>query len=258
MRPEQEREYVEYVSVRLPRLHRLAYLLCADAHQADDIVQAALTSLYLGWRRASKADSLDAYVNRIVVRRYLDEKRRRWSRVLLGDALPDVPAADGAGGIEQRDELVNALRALPEGQRAVLVLRFLGDLSVEATAEALGCSAGNVKSQSSRGLATLRGVLQRDASGRGAFGRSGRGDSGRDTGERGVSGHDTREREASGHSARSDSGGDTGERGVPGRSGRDTGERGASGYSGRDAPERDAVDRGTWETGRLRSAERKA
>jgi RNA polymerase sigma-70 factor (sigma-E family) len=240
MRPEQEREYVEYVSVRLPRLHRLAYLLCADAHQADDIVQAALTSLYLGWRRASKADSLDAYVNRIVVRRYLDEKRRRWSRVLLGDALPDVPAADGAGGIEQRDELVNALRALPEGQRAVLVLRFLGDLSVEATAEALGCSAGNVKSQSSRGLATLRGVLQRDASGRGTLGR---GDSGRDTRE---------------HSGR-----DTGERGVPGRSGRDTRERGASGHSrrgdsGRDNPERDAVDRGTWETGRLRSAERKA
>ncbi|WP_433301575.1 SigE family RNA polymerase sigma factor [Actinoplanes sp. CA-030573] len=158
MRPDHEREYVEYVSVRLPRLHRLAYLLCSDAHQADDIVQAAMTSLYLSWKRARRADNLDAYVHRIVVRRYLDERRRRWSKVLLGDAVPEI-ATGGEHAIEARDELVTALRSLPKGQRAVLVLRFLGDLSVEATAEALGCSVGNVKSQSSRGLATLRGLL---------------------------------------------------------------------------------------------------
>jgi RNA polymerase sigma-70 factor (sigma-E family) len=133
----------------------MAYLLCSDRHQADDIVQATLTSLYVHWRRASAADNLDAYVHRILLRRYLDERRRRWSRVLLGDALPDLPAP-ATGGVEDRDTLVTALRALPKGQRAVIVLRFLEDLSVEATAEALGCSVGNVKSQTSRGLATLR------------------------------------------------------------------------------------------------------
>ena len=158
MRPEHEREYVEYVAGRLPRLHRLAYLLCSDAHQADDIVQAALTSLYLNWRRASRADNLDAYVHRILVRRYLDEKRRRWSRVLLGDAMPELPTGDDHA-VEERDELVAALRSLLKGQRAVLVLRYLGDLSVESTAEVLGCSVGNVKSQASRGLATLRGMM---------------------------------------------------------------------------------------------------
>jgi RNA polymerase sigma-70 factor (sigma-E family) len=158
MRPEQEREYVEYVAGRLPRLHRLAYLLCSDAHQADDIVQAALTSLYLNWRRASRADNLDAYVHRILVRRYLDEKRRRWSGVLLRDAMPELPTGDNHG-FEEREELVAALRSLPKGQRAVLVLRYLGDLSVESTAEMLGCSVGNVKSQASRGLATLRGMM---------------------------------------------------------------------------------------------------
>jgi RNA polymerase sigma-70 factor (sigma-E family) len=159
MRTELEREYVDYVSARLPHLHRLAYLLCSDAHQADDIVQAALTSLYVGWKRASGADNLDAYVNRIVVRRYLDERRRRWAKVLLGDAVPEQASRDD-NGFEERDELMAALRELPKGQRAVLVLRFLGDMSLEDTAEVLGCSVGNVKSQSSRGLATLRGVLQ--------------------------------------------------------------------------------------------------
>lgn len=161
MPPDLEQEYVDYVSARLPRLHRTAYLLCADPHRADDIVQATLTALYVHWKRASAADNVDGYVHRILVRRYLDEQRRGWTRVLLGDRLPERPAADpfGDSAVEQRDELVTALRELPPGQRAVLVLRYFGDLSVEATAQALGCSTGNVKSQSARGLAALRTIL---------------------------------------------------------------------------------------------------
>jgi DNA-directed RNA polymerase specialized sigma24 family protein len=54
-------DYVEYVSARLPALHRAAYLLCGDAHRADDIVQATITTLSVNWRRASRADNLDGY-----------------------------------------------------------------------------------------------------------------------------------------------------------------------------------------------------
>jgi RNA polymerase sigma-70 factor (sigma-E family) len=160
MRPELEREYAEYVSGRIPRLHRTAYMLCGDAHRADDIVQSTLTALYLNWKRVAAADNVDGYVHRILVRRYLDERRLRWSRVRLGPLPPDtltVPAAES--GVDQRDELLTALRSLPKGQRAVVVLRFLNDLSVEATAEALGCSVGNVKSQCARGLVALREAL---------------------------------------------------------------------------------------------------
>lgn len=160
MRPELEREYVEYVRGRLPRLHRTAYLLCGDAHRADDIVQAALTALYLNWKKAAGADNIDGFVHRILVRRYLDERRTRWSRMWSGDVPPETPAvASGSGLVEDRDELVTALRSLPKGQRAVLVLRFLNDLSVEETARALDCSVGNVKSQSARGLAALRAQM---------------------------------------------------------------------------------------------------
>jgi RNA polymerase sigma factor (sigma-70 family) len=56
--------------------------------------------------------------------------------------------------------MMAALRELPKGQRAVVVLRYFGDLSVEATAAALGCSVGTVKSQCARGLAALRVVLE--------------------------------------------------------------------------------------------------
>ncbi|MBO0868045.1 MAG: SigE family RNA polymerase sigma factor [Micromonosporaceae bacterium] len=162
-----DREYAEYVSARLSRLHRTAYLLCGDGHRADDIVQASLIDLYRQWRRASAVENLDAYLHRILVRRYLDERRRAWSRVVLTSTAPDRPAPPDIGP-EERDAVMAALRALPKGQRAVLVLRYFCDLSVEATAEALGCSTGNVKSQCARGLATLReamGVLN-DANGR--------------------------------------------------------------------------------------------
>lgn len=160
MRAQLEREYVDYVSGRLSRLHRTAYMLCGDAHRADDIVQATLTALYLNWKRAAAADNIDGFVHRILVRRYIDERRRPWSRVQLG-ALPEQKSSVAAAehGIDERDELVTALRLLPKGQRAVVVLRYLNDMSVEATAEALGCSVGNVKSQSARGLATLREAL---------------------------------------------------------------------------------------------------
>ncbi len=170
MRPELEQEYVQYVRTRLPRLHRTAYALCGDAHKADDIVQVTIAALYLNWKKISRVENVDGYVHRILVRRYLDERRRWWSRVQLRVDVPEVMPGDAPERhIAQRDELVSALRELPKGQRAVLVLRFLNDLSVAETAEAMGCSEGTVKSQTARGLAALRVVLkveQQEAKGR--------------------------------------------------------------------------------------------
>jgi RNA polymerase sigma-70 factor (sigma-E family) len=151
-------EFVEYASANLPRLHRTAYLLCGDPHRADDIVQSTLTSLFVHWKKAGAADNLDAYVHRIMVRRFLDELRRSWSKVLLWAEAPERATPEDET-VENRDVVLAALRRLPKGQRAVLVLRYIADLSVEETAQALNCSTGNVKSQSARGLATLRAVM---------------------------------------------------------------------------------------------------
>ena len=62
-------------------------------------------------------------------------------------------------GPEDREVLSNALQAVPKRRRAVLILRFWADLSVEQVADALGCTTGTVKSQTSRGLADLREAL---------------------------------------------------------------------------------------------------
>jgi RNA polymerase sigma factor (sigma-70 family) len=54
------------------------------------------------------------------------------------------------------------LKEVPPKQRAVLVMRFFEGLDVTGAAQALGCSEGNVKSQTARGLANLKQVLERE------------------------------------------------------------------------------------------------
>jgi RNA polymerase sigma-70 factor (sigma-E family) len=163
MRPELEREYVEYVQTRLPTLRRTAYRLCGDAHRGDDLVQQTITKLFVNWRRARAADSTDAYVRRILVHAFLDERRLGWSRVSL---FPSAPGdADGIAtapldsAVEDRTIVRAALDRLPRGMRAVLVLRFLCDLPVDEVADTLGCRPGTVKSQTARGLALMRRLL---------------------------------------------------------------------------------------------------
>jgi len=150
-----EQEYVQYVRARLADLSRVAFLLCGDAHRADDLVQQTITKLYMGWERISTVERLDPYVRAMLVRVFLSERRAPWSRVRLFHQVPDSPAALD-GDVEERQVLRAALERLPRAQRAVLVLRFLCDLPVAEVAAALDCSEGTVKSHTSRGLATLR------------------------------------------------------------------------------------------------------
>jgi|SRR5215475_7633916 len=158
MRAETESEYVEYVRARWLWLHRTAYVLCGDADRAEDIAQATVVALYPRWRRVSTLDNVDGYVRRMLVRRFLDETRRGWSRIVLTAQAPE-PAATAPSDADAAAVVHSALRRLAPRQRAALVLRFMYDLSVADTAAAMGCSEGNVKSQTARGLAALRPLL---------------------------------------------------------------------------------------------------
>jgi RNA polymerase sigma-70 factor (sigma-E family) len=151
-------EFSEYVAARLPWLSRVAYLLCQDRHQAEDLVQTAITRLYVHWRRAAAADNLDGYVHTVLVRVYLSERSTAWSRrVRLLAAVPDD--ATGTADLDADLDLRAALAMLAPRQRAAIVLRYYCDLSVDQTAAILGCSAGTVKSQTARGLDALRRLV---------------------------------------------------------------------------------------------------
>jgi RNA polymerase sigma-70 factor (sigma-E family) len=151
--------FTAYVSGRRAHLFRTAYLLCGDPHRAEDIVQTALAKLYVAWPRASKADSVDAYVRRVIVNSHLDERRRPWRRESpTEDERLDRAAPTGVTP-EESDALWTALRSLGPKQRRVVVLRHYWGLSVEETAADLGVSPGTVKSQTSAALDKLRAAL---------------------------------------------------------------------------------------------------
>ncbi|SNY61980.1 RNA polymerase sigma-70 factor, sigma-E family [Paractinoplanes atraurantiacus] len=140
-------------------LHRTAFLLCGDWHLADDLVQEALAKAYSNWRKVQRADSPSAYVRRILI----NESRRHWRRNRHVDVseVPDITVPDLSDGVVTRADLLQALQSLTLRQRATVVLRFLEGLSERETAEALKCSEGTVKSQTSRALSKLKSVLNR-------------------------------------------------------------------------------------------------
>jgi hypothetical protein len=96
-------EFTEYISERMMSLRRTAFMLCQDWHRADDLVQAAITRLYVHWGRARAADHIDACARTVLVREFLGERRSAWARrVSLDGQVPPADAGDSwaivAGG----------------------------------------------------------------------------------------------------------------------------------------------------------------
>lgn len=156
---DRDEEFTAYVAARQAHLRRVAYAICGDWNRAEDLLQTALTKLYVAWPRLHRDGKVDAYTRQIIVRANLDEVRRPWRR----RESPGLEGFDVAARSElppeDRSELLDALHALPEMQRKVVVLRHWLGLSVEETAADLGIAIGTVKSHSHRGLAALQGAL---------------------------------------------------------------------------------------------------
>lgn len=156
MRTDEHTGFEEYAAARQRHLYRTAHLLCGNAHRAQDLTQTTLAKLFQHWRRVSRADNLDAYARTVLTRTFLAEQRRgllaRRADVLRGGPGPRHDS-------DLRVTLQTALAELPPRARAIVVLRYWEDLSVETVAELMRCSTGTVKSQCSRSLARLREQL---------------------------------------------------------------------------------------------------
>lgn len=151
-------EFAEFMAANEQTLLRAAWLLCGDAHRAEDLTQQALVRTYVAWPRARRIDPL-AYARRVLVNLRTDTWRRtRREHLVAPDAVPDRPTHQG-DRVEDRDRLVSALAVLSARQRRVVVLRYLLDLSEAEVATDLGISVGTVKSTASRALARLRDVM---------------------------------------------------------------------------------------------------
>ncbi|MYY02082.1 MULTISPECIES: SigE family RNA polymerase sigma factor [unclassified Streptomyces] len=157
MRSDEHAALHAFVESRRTALFRSAFLLCGDRHEAEDLVQTALVKVVLGARRHGRLDNIEAYARKTLVNTFIAARRRFWRREQAYGELPDraAQAPDTDTGLAVRA----ALARLTPRQRAVLVLRYWEDLSVEATAEMLGMRENTVKSHAARGLAALRAEM---------------------------------------------------------------------------------------------------
>lgn len=158
-------EFGEFVASRADILLRCAFLLTGSKTDADDAVQATLVKVYVNWPRITRASDMDAYVHRMLINTVRRSARRQGREVPMADpSQASLAAVSEQETYSLHPDLAVALRKLPIKQRAAVVLRYHEDLSESATAEILGCSVGTVKSQTSRGLAKLRRLLDTEAS----------------------------------------------------------------------------------------------
>ncbi len=159
-----DEEFLAFVTARRATLLRTATLLAAgDTHLAEDLVQTALTKLYVAWPRVERDRGPEHYARRILVNALVDEQRRPWRRRETSRAeLPDTAAAPAGGTAEDRDAVRQALGLLAPRMRAAVVLRHWLGYDVAECAHLLSCSEGTVKSQTARGLDRLRDLLSDD------------------------------------------------------------------------------------------------
>jgi RNA polymerase sigma-70 factor (sigma-E family) len=155
-----EDEFTSFAEAAASRLLETAFLLCGDWHGAEDLTQTTLAKVFAAWYRIRNPDAAYAYAKRTLVNTYLVECRNKRHREVLSGGIRELPerAADPQTP-ELRLELIDALATLAPKARAVVVLRYWEDLSIEQVAAHLGCSPGNVKSQSARALDKLRRLL---------------------------------------------------------------------------------------------------
>lgn len=149
--------FEEYVSSRGPALVRLARLLTGDEHRAEDLTQDVLARAYLHWRKIARADRPDVYVRRMLVNANTSWWRRRSNRELATAEFAERAGRGDLGGeAADRDEMWRLIRALPDRQRAVLVLRYYEDLDDATIAQILDCSPVTVRTHAMRALTHLR------------------------------------------------------------------------------------------------------
>jgi len=156
-----EDEFVQFADAVAPRLRRTAFLLCGDWHTAEDLAQTTLAKVFASWHRIRDGDAVSAYAMRTLLNSYLAESRKKRLGEVLTSLVPE--RAVDPPSPELRMAVLEALATLPPRARAVVVLRYWADQSVDQTAALLDCSAGNVKSQSARALDKLRLLLDETA-----------------------------------------------------------------------------------------------
>jgi RNA polymerase sigma-70 factor, ECF subfamily len=155
-----ERAVEELFARHWPDAFRTALLIAHDRAAAEDIAQEAFVSALRALPRFDRRRPLRPWLHRIVVNRAIDHARaRRLRREVDADALPEPVAPEADAGL---GAFGAALARLTPEHRAVVVMRYLLELTPGEIAAALDLPRGTVNSRLRRGLDALGGVLEEE------------------------------------------------------------------------------------------------
>jgi RNA polymerase sigma-70 factor (sigma-E family) len=151
-------KFEEFLAARLDPLLRYATVVTCNPHLAQDIVQDVLLRAQSRWRRIGAMDAPEQYVRRMILNEFLSWRRRPAARLIPRDPVTFDAAGPGnaEATVDERDQLLRLIAALPPKQRAVIALRYYEDLSDQEIAGLLGCRPVTVRTQAMRALSTLR------------------------------------------------------------------------------------------------------
>ena len=147
----------------IPGLRRYATALLRDGDEADDLVQDTLERALSRWSQRRPDGDLRAWLFALLRNLHLDALRRRSRRGLhVSDAAletaPSLSNGHDAAGVGR--DILNALEALPEEQRSVLLLIAVEDFSYVEAAAALGVPLGTIMSRLSRAREKMRCYME--------------------------------------------------------------------------------------------------
>ena len=150
-----DQDFEAFVRASAGALYRLALLLTADHHLAEDLVQATFTKVYIRWARLERKDECLGYARTTLLNTFLSNRRLRSSTEVPTETPSDDVGQTGDDP-DTRLMLLGALRTLSFTDRAILVARYWEDRNVTQTAQDLGLSEAVVRTRSSRALKRIR------------------------------------------------------------------------------------------------------
>lgn len=147
--------YEELVTHQTPALFRRALLLSHDWHLAEDLVQDTVMNALAKWRQVEKADDPAAYLQAMLTNSFLSRARKRsYSEVSTDVEVPST--VDPWPGIELEIQVAQGLAVLNPNERAVIVGRYLDDLSAADVGKQLGRKESWVRVTAHRALVKMR------------------------------------------------------------------------------------------------------
>jgi RNA polymerase sigma factor (sigma-70 family) len=136
-------------------LFRALTLVTGNRQEAEDVMQVAFMKVFEHWDRVARMDNPEGFLYRIAMNEFRS-RYRRTKRALKRAVTPTASEEAFEEAIEDRDVVIQALRALVPRQRAALVLTALLDYSSQEAGELLGIDPATVRTLGSRARASMR------------------------------------------------------------------------------------------------------